>query len=364
MTAAGQSGYAPRARARAVERQAVPVLTTARRRGSQRGFRLVLPPPAEGVTSPNSLTVGEWLTSWLSQHYEGGHIALATFQRHELIISKHLVPRLGHLRLEALSATDIATMRNEWLSGSGSTSRRPMARGTVQKQLKVLRQALTAAVAHGKLAVNPASEVAVPAHRVPVEQRALDDDEITLLLQNAAGTPHDVPIRLALATGVRQAELLGLEWRDVDMVSRIILIRGTKSARSYRVIEISDGTVALLRAHREARAVWHEEAGRDEDLLFPGPDGSLWARGPFYRDYRRIVTSSGLRSPQTVKWHTLRHTAASQWLRRGADIFTVSRRLGHASASFTMDVYAHMLRGQQQQAAEALDDLLNSVPMG
>ena len=295
---------------------------------------------------PPALTVGEWLTSWLAQHYEGGHIVEATYQRHELIIAKHLVPRLGSLPLDALSANDIATMRNEWLSGSGSTSRRPMARGTVQKQLKVLRQALTAAVAHGKLVVNPACEVAVSAHRAPAEQRALDEDEITALLRAAAGTPYEVPIRVALATGIRQAELLGLEWRDVDMVSRIILIRGTKSARSYRVIEISDGTVALLRSHREAqeaRAGWRLEAGRNEDLLFPSPDGGPWARGPFYREYRRVVESSGIRSPQTVKWHTLRHTAASQWLRRGADIFTVSRRLGHASASFTMDVYAHML---------------------
>jgi integrase len=100
-------------------------------------------------------------------------------------------------------------------------------------------------------------------------------------------------------------------------------------------------------------AVWH-----DNDLVFPSLLGKPWIPRPFYKVYRRIVDESGIEHPQTVNWHTLRHTAASQWLRHGVDVFSVSRRLGHASASFTMDTYAHLLKGQQREAAEALDYLL------
>ena len=86
--------------------------------------------------------------------------------------------------------------------------------------------------------------------------------------------------------------------------------------------------------------------------------GTPWLPRPFYRDFKKAVNQSSLIDPESVTWHTLRHTAASQWLLRDVDVFTVSRRLGHASAAFTMDVYGHLLKGQQTQAAEALDHLM------
>ena len=93
-------------------------------------------------------------------------------------------------------------------------------------------------------------------------------------------------------------------------------------------------------------------------MVFPSSIGTPWVRRAFYRDYKMLVNESGIAAPQSVKWHTLRHTAASQWIKAGVDIFTVSRRLGHSSAAFTMDRYGHLLKGQQRQAAEALDHLL------
>lgn len=71
-----------------------------------------------------------------------------------------------------------------------------------------------------------------------------------------------------------------------------------------------------------------------------------------------IVDRSGIGAPASVTWHTLRHSAATLWIKAGADIHIVSRRLGHASAALTLDVYAHLLKGQQRRAAEALDHLI------
>ena len=102
------------------------------------------------------------------------------------------------------------------------------------------------------------------------------------------------------------------------------------------------------------RDVWPETP----DLLFPSLVGTRWFARAFLRDYRGLLQRSEIERSHEVNWHTLRHTAASLWILRGADIFTVSRRLGHASAAFTMDTYAHLLKGQQEVVKHILDDLV------
>jgi integrase len=193
------------------------------------------------------------------------------------------------------------------------------------------------------------------------EQRALTEEEISTLLTAAEGTRFAAPIRFTLASGLRQSELLALKWTDVDFDGCLAHVRGTKTAKSRRAVELSAVTITTLRTHRRQQArtrLRRGSAWQDHGLVFPSTAGTPWFKRMFYRDYRAVVDRSGIMSPATVTWHTLRHTAATQWLRHGADVFSVSRRLGHASAAFTMDVYGHLLKGQQQQAAEALDTLL------
>jgi integrase len=134
-----------------------------------------------------------------------------------------------------------------------------------------------------------------------------------------------------------------------------------KTERSRRIIELSTATVHLLRTHRLAQAEHRLKVGaiwKDSGLVFPSLVGTPWLARDFLRGYRSILTKSKIQGSGGVDFHTLRHTAASQWIKYGVDIFTVSRRLGHASAAFTMNVYGHLLKGQQRQAAEALDHLL------
>jgi integrase len=98
--------------------------------------------------------------------------------------------------------------------------------------------------------------------------------------------------------------------------------------------------------------------GWDSDLVLPAPDGAPRYRRIVYREYMGVVKAAQLDDAEYVNFHTLRHTAASLWIKAGVDSFTVSRRLGHSKTSFTMDVYAHLLEGQQSVAAAALDHLL------
>ncbi len=198
---------------------------------------------------------------------------------------------------------------------------------------------------------------------------------LTLVVASHPHAENSVaPLRFTVANGLRQGELLGLSWKDVDLEAATVDVRQTlcyvggkvaflppKTDRSRRTVELSEATCYLLASHRLAQTEHRLQLGevwQDNDLVFPSLIGTPWLPRLFYRGYRPIVDGSGITHPETVNWHTLRHTAASQWLRHGVEVFAVSRRLGHASAAFTMDTYAHLLKGQQRQAAEALDHLL------
>lgn len=343
------------------------------RRDAQRALREALQQRDSGLTaSADKMTVGEWLTAWLARHDAEGHISPRTHDRYRGILERHLVPGLGRLRLQQLRPDHLADLKARWLSGDGDGQ--PLAGATIHKHFVVLRQALADAVTAGVILRNPADAVSAPSVKAATERRALTEDEIADLLAASRGSRYDAPIRFTLAAGVRQGELLAVRWEDVDFDAGSVAIRRTlsyvggetmfrtpKTANSRRTIEISGPTVQLLRAHRIRQAEHRLQLGalwQENGLVFPSLIGTPWLARPFYRGYRGVLARSEIRDVATVNWHTLRHTAASQWLRHGADVFSVSRRLGHASAAFTMDVYAHLLKGQQKQAAEALDYLL------
>ena len=316
---------------------------------------------------PNEITTEGWLTQWLDERVSDRAIGPPIAHNYRWIIENHLVPAIGGVRLQDLRDANILKLKSDLLQ-----SRRP---GTVRKILGLLHQALNSAVTRELLARNPASTVPNPkAEDKGKERRVLNQKEIEELLRVAKNTQYDMVLRFALATGARQAEVLGATWGAIDLergtfrVTHTLQVVGgefrmvpLKTERSRRTIELSPTTVQRLREHRAAQNATQLELGEeweDHDLVFPAERGRYWHRGTFYLGYRELVDASGIEKPREVNFHTLRHTAASQWIAAGADLLTVSRRLGHASASFTLDVYGHMLTGQQGPAAEALDHLI------
>ena len=311
--------------------------------------------------APGKITVADWLQRWLKRHYADGNIVESVFDRYEVVLKIHLIPAIGHIKLTDLRSDQVADLKERWLSGESSTGTRPLAAATVKKHLNVLSKALSDAVMSKVIAHNPCDAVSSPSIKNVGEQRSLDENEVRTLFESSKGTRLDVPIRFALATGMRRGELLSLTWRDVDVGRGLVLCLGTKSKRSRRTIEVSERVIALLRPHRAEQLEQRLRVGQyweENDLVFPSTIGKPWIKRLFYREYKGVVNRSGLDDPSTVKLHTLRHTAASLWILHGVDIFTVSRRLGHASASFTMDVYGHLLKGQQSAAATALDHMI------
>jgi integrase len=195
------------------------------------------------------------------------------------------------------------------------------------------------------------------------------------LLRRAAGARLHLPVLVAVTSGVRRGELLGLRWSDIDFESGALRVeqaieetgagvrfKTPKTAKSRRRVPLPSLTVEALCHHKIeqdkrrllAGAAYHAEL----DLVFTGPDGGPWFPSNFERTWRTFRDK--LPDELHVRFHDLRHSHASQLLSQGVHPKVVSERLGHASIGITLDTYSHILPGLQEQAVEAYDQALRA----
>ncbi len=235
----------------------------------------------------------------------------------------------------------------------------------------VLHTALAQAEAWGVVPRNVARLVRPP--RSPRrEMTALTPEQVGGFLNAVRGDRLEALYVVAVTTGMRQGELLALRWKDIDLDARTVRVRTTlnatksgiefaepKSARSRRQISLTITAVAALRRHRGAQLEERLRVGTswpEYDLVFAsevgGPlDGSNILRRSFYP----LLRSAGL---PRVRFHDLRHSAATLMLSRGVPLKIVSEILGHSQISITADTYMHVTAGMQREAAAALDAVL------
>jgi len=316
---------------------------------------------------PTDITVAEYLDGWLVdvvRHQVGAR----TLDRYEGIARKHLIPRLGAVKLPALRPAQIQRGCAEMLDAGLSPA-------SVRKAHVVLHSALRHAVRMRLIGRNPSDDLVLPKIRRP-EIKALTDEEIGLMLAAAEGSRVAVPLLVLVSLGVRRGELLALQWDDVDLEARSVSVRRTleessagvhlkepKTVRSSRTIALPASTVAALRAHHAAQQRARLAAGAEFnrlDLVFPGPDGEPWRPSTFAAACRRVFKKAGL----TCRLHDLRHTHATMLLRQGVHPKIVQERLGHANVSITLDIYSHCTANMQQEAAEKIDEALRGVLAG
>ena len=208
----------------------------------------------------------------------------------------------------------------------------------------------------------------------PKPMRTLDPTEVNTLLKEAEGSYYYPIIYTALSTGLRQAELLGLRWRDIDpeimlsiSVDRVLYnrrgvceFREPKTSRSRRYVSMTPKLATFLREYKQERKSLYHELGKEltlDDLVFGSVEGKPLNPPSLSRAFARIVKRAGL---ENVRFHDLRHSFASLMLLRGAKPKVISEALGHASVAFTMDVYSHIIQGMQSEAMALLDEVLPS----
>ena len=197
-------------------------------------------------------------------------------------------------------------------------------------------------------------------------------DELGRFLTEIDGEPHAPMLRLAALSGLRRGELCGLRWPVLDLdgdrltVSRTLLaVRGRlvesepKTPRSRRIVDLDPATVAILRDHRRRQLEERLAVGSgymDDGYVFARPDGRPWNPELISRVFDRLAARTGL---PRIRLHDLRHTHTTHLLAAGVNVRIVSQRLGHASVAFTLDIYGHVLPGQQASAAEAVAALVD-----
>ena len=232
-----------------------------------------------------------------------------------------------------------------------------------------IHEALQSAVKWGILSRNPADGVQLP--RVERrEMHILNEGDIAKLLEVAKATPYYSLFYIALYTGMRRSELLGLRWVDVDLdlsqlsVTRTLhrLRNGTivfqqpKTAKSRRMIALPPSATLVLREHYVK-----QEAGRillnipfpPEDLVFSQSDGKPLQPDTVTHAWIKLARSAGLRG---VRLHDSRHSHATIMLKAGIHPKVVQERLGHSSIQTTIDTYSHVLPGLQEAAAQRFDE--------
>jgi integrase len=312
----------------------------------------------------DNVTVAEYLARWLSDSVKGT-VRVSTFERHEQIIRAHLAPAFGRMRLKTLTPAHVRSLHREKLEEG-------LAPATVRKIHSTLHKALSQAVADGLIPRN-AADVKAP-RPAPDEMRPLSEAEARTFLDTAreSGDRFEALYVLAITTGLRRGELLGLRWDDANLDRGILRVgRGlvreggrhivgeTKTKRGRRQVNLTPRTVAALRSHRKRQVEQRVKLAslyEDHGLIFASQSGTpLNPENLVKRSFKPLLKKAGL--PE-IRFHDLRHTCATLLLGRGVHPKIVQELLGHATIAMTLDTYSHYLPSMGDQASGAMGDAL------
>jgi integrase len=340
------------------------------------------PTKAEAISERNKLlgkvasgeliasgTVGERIEWWRSSALPARQLAPATVEQYEWALGV-LEAGLGKVRLRALSAEQVEAFL-------GTQADAGYSRSSVNRMRAVLGQVLAEAERRGHVARNVARMAHLPASARPrAERRSLTAAESQRLLAAAEGKRLSAFFVLALTTGARKGELLGLPWSNVDLEGGTMTItqalrrgpnRGyevgpTKTAGSVRTVRLAPSALRALRGHQRAQKADHLAAGprwQDTGLVFTSSTGRHLDPHNIRREWERLTAAAGL---EGVVLHELRHTAGSQAVDAGVALTEVADQLGHSDVNMLARTYRHRTRPVVEGVAGVMEDFISKQP--
>lgn len=306
------------------------------------------------------MSLAEYLEGWLASL----SVRSSTMKSYEGMVRNHIKPSLGNVALKDLTTDRIQAAYDHW-------QRREKGAYAIRKAHDVLNQALGRAQATGLLIRNPCAHV-IPPRAPHREMKFWTEEEAGRFLAAAMSSRLYGLFYLAIMTGMRQSELLGLKWIDLDWRRGSLHVRrqlardrsfdALKTAAGNRTIKLGGQSLAVLHDHYNLQQQERQIAGRrwqENDLLFTSTIGTPHFHKNLLDDYfKPLLKASGVKP---IRFHDLRHTAAAILLSRGTPIFTVSKLLGHARASITSDIYGHLVPGAADGLVETLEGLITPV---
>lgn len=322
------------------------------------------------VGTGSDVTVRQFMTQWIARKRESD-LAASTVTRYEEIVERFINPTLGDLIITKLRPLHIehaiATWRKQThAKDAKKVQKRCISQRSVHHAYSTLRTALNQAQRWNIIGHNPCANV----ERVAKGRstgKAIDETQAIALIEALRGDGLEYPTLIAIMTGLRRGELLGLCWSNVDLEKGVVHVRRSlelvglhemrfkqpKTAKSLRTVALPPQAIAAFKRHRTAQVAWkmrHRDIWADNDLVFPWLDGTPWHPKRFSAAFHRRMKQLGF----DVSFHGLRHSYGSINLRAGTPLKVVSEALGHSSVTITADTYTHVLGELQREAADRL----------
>lgn len=315
------------------------------------------------------ITVGKWLTSWLAAQMPV--VRPKTYTAYENQIRLHIGPNLGNVTLKKLQPNDV----REFM---GKKTEEGLSPKTVRHLRATLRAGLNAALRDGMVARNVASLTKPPALGKR-ELSIFNKDQALQFLACVSGHRLEALFTVALSLGMRQGEILGLSWEDVDLEAKQLTIRHAqqrvkgidgqgrltlvepKTQRSSRVLALPQIAVSGLAAHMRRQDLERSIAGdrwQETGIVFSTSVGTMLDQRSLLRTFYGIMRTSTL---PKIRFHDLRHSAATLLLAQGVHPRFVMDLLGHSTISLTMNTYSHVLDDMKRDTASKMDDALNPL---
>lgn len=315
------------------------------------------------LTKQDKYTVGQWMDIWF-ENYAAIKVRPSSHQTYKGYIKNHIKPSIGEIPLEKLTSMELQKLYRMLLT-EGRVDRieakhqsKGLSAKTVRNINQIISSAMDLAVSQKIILENPTNACALPKveHR---EMKTITADHLRAFLNEARNTGVYEMYYIELAIGLRRGELLGLKWEDIDLNTGTIRVRRQvarvngeiveaplKTKNSYRTVAISQDAIEVLNAQKRKT---HDE------YVFPSPNGGPISPDSVNNMLHRVLKRAGI---PKVRFHDLCHTFATLALQNGVDIKTVSSMLGHFSAGFTLDTYAHVTTAAQKEAANTMGSVL------
>ena len=317
-------------------------------------------------TKAGQYNVGQWLELWLEE-YAKLKVRPSTYKTYQGFIKHHVKPNIGSIPLLKLTTMDLQKMYKKLLE-SGRVDRteakdkpKGLSNKTVRNIHQMVSSALRFAMEQKLILENPATRCALPKVERK-EMKTLPVEQLNAFFDEAKRSGVFELYYIDLLTGLRRGELLGLKWDDIDFKNGILHVRRQvmrqegkmveaplKTKNSYRSIAIPADAVEVLKMQRD-------KIGSGSEYVFPSPTGGPMSSDSVLHMLQRVLKRAGL---ERIRFHDLRHTFATLALQNGVDVKTVSGMLGHYSAGFTLDTYAHVTTAAQRNAANTMGNVLS-----
>jgi integrase len=317
---------------------------------------------------PKDISFAEYLDYWL-ENYAKPNTAVRTVEGYNYIITQHLKPSLGSIKIANLHPAHLQEYYTQKLL-NGKLNGEGLSATSVKHQHRLIHKVLKDAVKWQFLSRN-VSDAVTPPKTKKTEMRIWDNEQVKKFLIAAKDSEYYPVYFTAIYTGMRRGEVLGLRWQDIDFENNLVYVRQSlqevkkvgltfkepKSGKS-RSISITSNVINELKkvCKNQLQNILLFGTGYNNlDLVFAQKSGKPLQPTEMHRNFRKIIEISGL---HYIRFHDLRHTHATLLLQQGVHPKIVSERLGHSTIGITMDTYTHVLPNMQKEAALQFEQLI------